>query len=340
MDALPRRTSGPLRRPVLALLCLALLGPLATPAADQPQTLTVGLIATTTVERVIENWKPFTEALARELQTPVRVLASKSYADIASGLRDGRIQLAWINNKLAIELVENDQAAVFAQMARLDGSRGYKSVLLARKDGPIQSLADVLSQAGRYSFGSGDKKSTSGYLVPNYHVFAKNKIEPEKHFKKLSHANHLDNFLAVADGRVDLATNNTEELPRYRAEYPEKFTRVSVIWESPLIPNDPILYRKDLGATLQQRIKKFFTAYGRTEAEKTSLKNINGLSGFRASSNYQLRPVVDLELFQMLTTAMAENANSPENYKAVMNSLTKRAARLDTVLNATRLDSP
>lgn len=339
MDTLTRRTPGT-RCPVLALLCLGLLGPLAARAADRAPPLSVGMIAASTAKKVIEDWKPFTDALARELQTPVKVLASKNYADISSALKDGSIQVAWINNKLAIELVESDQAAVFAQMVRLDGSRGYKSLLFARKDGPIQSLADVIGRPGVYSFGSGDKKSTSGYLVPNYYVFARNKIEPQKHFKQVSHANHLDNFLAVADGRVDLATNNTEELPRYQAEFPEKFARVSVIWESPLIPNDPIVYRKDLSVAMQQRIKKFFTAYGRTEAEKTTLKRINGLGSFRASSNFQLRPVVDLELFQALTNAMAENANSPEKLQAVMNGLTKRAARLDTVLNATRLDSP
>lgn len=325
---------------MLALLCLGLLGPLAARAADNTPALTVGLIAASTAENVTEDWKPLIEALARELQTPVKVLASKNYADISGALKDGSVQVAWINNKLAIELVENDQAAVFAQMVRLDGSRGYKSVLFARKGGPIQSLADVITRPGSYSFGAGDKKSTSGYLVPNYYVFAKNKIAPEKHFKQLSHANHMDNFLAVADGRVDLATNNTEELPRYQAEFAEKFARVSVIWESPLIPNDPMVYRKDLPVATQQRIKKFFTAYGRTEAEKATLKRINGLGSFRASSNYQLRPVVDLELFQALTNAMAENAKSPEKLAAVMGALTKRAARLDTVLNATRLDSP
>lgn len=337
MNTVTRRA---LRRPVLALLCLALLEPLVVRATDKAPALTVGLIVAGSVEKVTEDWRPFTEALARELQIPVKVLASKSYADISGGLKDGSIQVAWINNKLAIELVENNQAAVFAQMVRLDGSRGYKSLLFARKDGPIQSLADVLAHPGRYSFGSGDKKSTSGYLVPNYYVFARNKIDPDKHFKQVSHANHLDNFLAVADGRVDLATNNTEELPRYQAEYAEKFSRLKVIWESPLIPNDPIIYRKDLPAPVQQRIRKFFTSYGRTEAEKATLKNINGLSRFSTSSNYQLRPVVDLELFQLLTTRMAENADSPEKFRDVMDALTKRAARLDTVLNATRLESP
>jgi phosphonate transport system substrate-binding protein len=339
-NALPQHTQHLCRRLVLLLWPFTFLSPFVAHAADNASPLTIGLIVAGNVEKVIEDWRPFTDALARDLQTPVKVLASKNYADISNGLMDGRIQIAWINNKLAIELVENDQAAVFAQMVRLDGSRGYKSVLFARKDGPIQSLSDVISRPGVYNFGSGDKKSTSGYLVPNYYVFAKNKLEPQKHFKQLSHANHLDNFLAVADGRVDLATNNTEELPRYQAEFPEKFAQVRVIWESPLIPNDPVLYRKDLSVSTQQRIRKFFTAYGRNTVEKDTLKNINGLSGFRTSSNYQLRPIVDLQLFQALTAAMAENANSPEKLQLVMNTLTKRASRLDTALNATRLDNP
>ena len=339
-STLPRNMPHLRRFLAWILVPLVLLVPVAVRAGDNAPPLTIGLIVAGNVEKVTEDWKPFTDALAKELQVPVKVLASKNYADISGALMDGRVQVAWINNKLAIELVENDQAAVFAQMVRLDGSRGYKSLLFARKDGPIQSVADVISRPGVYSLGSGDKKSTSGYLVPNYYVFAKNKIVPEKHFKQVSNANHLDNFLAVADGKVDIATNNTEELPRYQAEFAEKFARVRVIWESPLIPNDPILYRKDLPAPTQQRIKKFFTTYGRTEAEKTTLKNINGLSGFRASSSYQLRPIVDLELFQTLTSAMAENANSPEKLQTVMGTLTKRAARLDTALNATRLDSP
>ncbi len=339
-DERPRRTVHARQRLGWALASLALLATLAASAADKDPTLTVGLIVAGSVEKVIEDWRPFTDALAKELQIPVKVLASKNYADISGALMEGRVQLAWINNRLAIDLVESDRATVFAQMVRLDGSRGYRSVLFARKDGPIQSLADVLGRPGVYSFGSGDKKSTSGYLVPNYYVFAKNKIEPQKHFKQIMHANHLDNFLAVADGRVDLATNNTEELPRYQADFPDKLSRIRVVWESPLIPNDPILYRKDLPAATQQRIRKFFTAYGRTDAEKATLKAINGLSGFRASSNYQLRPVVDLELFQMLTTAMDGKANSPERFQSVMDGLTKRAARLDTVLNATRLDGP
>lgn len=326
------------RRIVLTLVGLwaaLLAGRGAAAPAHDSSPLTVGLIATGEPEQVMQRWKPFTDALARELHLPVKVIASKDYGEIAGALKDGRVQLAWINNKLAIELVESDQAQVFAQMVRLDGTRGYKSVLIARKDGP--SLADLLARPGAYKFGSGDRKSTSGFLVPNYYVFTKNKIDPDRHFASVTHANHLDNFLAVADGKVDVATNNTEEIPRYQSEYRDRWDKVKVIWESPLIPNDPLLYRKDLPPALQQKIRKFVLAYGRNDAEKATLKEINGLSAFKASSNYQLRPVVDLELFQALTRAMAADPQGA-HFNQTVKDLTARAARLDSALNATRLE--
>ena len=329
------------RRALCAALCttfVAGLGLFPVHAADNPAPLTLGLIVTgDTVEKMLENWKPFTDALAKEMQRPVRMMASKDFAEVSGALKNGQVQVAWINNKLAIELVETDQALVFAQMVGLDGTRGYSSVLLARKDGVPQSLAEVIGHPGSYTLGAGNKESISGFLAPNYYVFAKNKIDPEKHFKKISRTNHRDNFLAVAGGQVDLATNNTADMQRYQVEFPDKMARVKVIWESPLIPNDPILYRKDLPAATQQRIKKFFLAYGRDEAEKATLKNMYDLSAFKASSNYQLRPVVDLALFQALTKAMSGPQDG--DFSNVLEQLTRRAARLDSLLNSTRIES-
>jgi len=320
-------------------LCVAGLGLFPVHAADAPAPLTLGLIVTgDTVEKMVENWKPFTDALAKDLQRPVRVLASKDFAEVSSALKNGQVQIAWINNKLAIELVETDQALVFAQMVGLDGTRGYSSVLLARKDGAPQTLVEVIARPGSYTLGAGNKESISGFLAPNYYVFAKNKIDPEKHFKKINRTSHRDNFLAVADGQVDLATNNTADMLRYQVEFPDKMARVKVIWESPLIPNDPILYRKDLPVATQQRIRKFFLAYGRDEAEKATLKNMYDLSAFKTSSNYQLRPVVDLALFQTLTKAMSGPQDGGD-FTAVLQQLTKRAARLDTLLNSTRIET-
>ena len=143
----------------------------------------------------------------------------------------------------------------------------------------------------------------------------------------------------MAEGRADLGTNNTEDLPRFQAELPDKYEQVKVIRESPLIPNDPLVYRKDLPAATRQRVRKFFIAYGKTGAEKATLKSINGLSGFIASSSQPLRPIVELDLFDALTKAMAGGPSNPGKFSSVTDQLTKRAARPDTLLNASRFDT-
>ncbi len=300
--------------------------------------LAIGLIATGTVEQTVQSWKPLTEALSHELQRPVEIVASKDYADIAKAAKEGRVQMVWVSNKVAIELVEPEIMTVFAQMVRKDGALGYKSLLLVPQDSPLRSVDDLVARPGAFRLAAGSDKSVSGYLVPNYYVFAKRKVDLAKHFSAVQRGSHRENFISLAEGKVDIATNNTEEMPRYKAEMPDKLSKVRVLWESPLIPNDPILYRKDMAPALQQQVKRFFVAYGRSPAEKAVLERINGLGGFKASGNYQLRPVVDLELFEALTRAMSSKANAPEAFGAEMQRLTQRASRLDVLMTASRVD--
>jgi phosphonate transport system substrate-binding protein len=49
-----------------------------------------------------------------------------------------------------------------------------------------------------------------------------------------------------------------------------------VIWTSPQIPNDPLLYRKDLPQGMKNKLEDFFTNYGKGKnatAQKDTLKN-------------------------------------------------------------------
>ena len=52
--------------------------------------------------------------------------------------------------------------------------------------------------------------------------------------------------MAVANGQVDVAANNTENMALIEKNNPEAFDKIKVIWKSPLIPSDPIVWRKDL----------------------------------------------------------------------------------------------
>src|SRR5690606_29765204 len=130
-------------------------------------------------------------------------------------------------------------------------------------DSPIDSLDDVIACEKSLNFGIGDPNSTSGFLVPTTFVFAANAINPKDCFKTVRNANHETNAMAVANKQVDVATNNTENMARIKETNPEAYAKIKEIWRSPLIPADPIVWRKDLDTGLKADIYYFMMSYGR-----------------------------------------------------------------------------
>ena len=109
-------------------------------------------------------------------------------------------------------------------------------------------------------------------------------------------SNHEGNFLAILNRQVDVATCNSEITQKMKESAPDKLAQIRILWTSPLIPRDPLVWRKDLPADLKNKLRDFVVNYGKNAREKEILKNLYGLSGFRASSNAQLIPIRQLEL--------------------------------------------
>ena len=64
--------------------------------------------------------------------------------------------------------------------------------------------------------------------------------------------------------KVDLATNNTENIyDRLKKTNPKAFKNLKEIWRSPLIPSDPMVWRKDLNMATKEKLAYFFLQYGR-----------------------------------------------------------------------------
>lgn len=274
------------------------------PLDGDPKELNFGFISTESSQNLKNQWEPLLADLAKALKMPVKSFFASDYAGIIEGMRFGKVQTAWLGNKSAMEAVDRANAEVFAQQVNSDGTQGYYSyVLVSKENTKLNSLTDLLKCDKSLNFGIGDPNSTSGYLVPSFYVFAQNKADPKTCFKTVRTANHETNLAAVANKQVDAATNNSEQLGRTMANLPELAAKVKVIWTSPLIPSDPMVYRRDLSNEMKARIKGFFLTYGRlgndAEREKKVLAGISaGLAPFVDSGNYQLYPVRELELFK------------------------------------------
>lgn len=282
----------------LATTALVALAP-AGAGAQEMKEFNFGFISTESSQNLKSDWQPILDDMAKKTGMKINAFFASDYAGIIEGMRFNKVHAAWYGNKSAMEAVDRASGEVFAQMVNADGTQGYYSHLIVHKDSPIKSLDDLLKNGKNLSFGNGDPNSTSGYLVPGYYVFAKNKIDPKTFFKVTRSANHETNALAVANKQVDVATNNSENLDKIKDRQPEKFNDIRVIWTSPLIALDPLVMRKDLPEATKKAVREFFYNYGKGgQQEKDNLMKVSKLSGFKASTNAQLTPIRQLELFK------------------------------------------
>jgi phosphonate transport system substrate-binding protein len=281
------------------LRTLAIAALSAAAALANAQEINFGIIATDSASTQRERWEPFFKDMEKKTGLSVKSFYAPDYAGVIEAMRFNKIQVAWYGNKAAMEAVDRANGEVFAQVMFADGSFGYKSLLITRQDSPLKSWDDVVKNGKSLNFGIGDPNSTSGFLVPTFYLFSQNKIDYRTAFKTARNASHGANIQAVLARQIDVATNNTEELDKLKASKPELASQLRVLWESPLIPSDPFVWRKDLDPAVKAKIKSFVLNYAKTdEQEKTILKNIYNYGGFRESSNEQLVPIRQLELFK------------------------------------------
>ncbi|MGU2313089.1 phosphonate ABC transporter substrate-binding protein [Pseudomonas aeruginosa] len=312
---------------VLAASAL-LAGSLAGMAhADQP-VINFGIISTESSQNLKSIWEPFLKDMSQQTGYQVKAFFAPDYAGIIQGMRFDKVDIAWYGNKAAMEAVDRAHGEIFAQTVAASGAPGYWSLLVANKDSKIDSVEDMLANAKSLTFGNGDPNSTSGYLVPGYYVFAKNNVDPVKAFKRTLNSSHEVNALAVANKQVDVATFNTEGMERLELTQPEKARQLKVIWKSPLIPGDPLVWRNNLSDEQKNKLRDFFFKYGANAEQKKVLADLQW-SKFQPSDDDQLLPIRQLELFKQRTD-VANNANlGAEEKAAKLKTLDEELAKLE-----------
>ena len=282
-------------KPMRYVFALTLLSASLMAAAQE---INFGVISTDSASVQRERWEPLFRDMEKRTGLTIKAFYAPDYAGVVEAMRFNKVQVAWYGNKAAIDAVDRSNGEVFAQILRSDGSLGYHSLLITQKDSPYNNLNDVLKNSKSINFGIGDPGSTSGFLVPSYYVFAMNKVDPRTAFKTIRNASHGANLQAVLAKQVDVATNNTEETDKLEQIKPEMAKELKIIWKSPLIPNDPIVWRKDLDPAVKAKVKNFLMGYGKTDADKEVMSRIYNYSGFKESTNDQLTPIRQLELYK------------------------------------------
>ena len=283
------------------------------PAAPPPQSLTFSIVSTENAQTQMQEWGPFLADMDRQTGLHVKPFFGSNYTAAIEAMRFKQSDLGWFTNNSGLEAVRRADGEVFARTSKPSGPDGYQAVIIVRKGSGI-TLERILRCDRTLAFGMGDAKSTSGTLAPMTYLFAPKGLDPARCFRSVRNATHEANLFAVGAGVLDAATNNTNSMDRMAALgtpiAAKTLANLEVIWRSPTIPEDPMIWRKDLDPAVKAKIRSFIFAYGtgtgrEAEHERAVLKRLQ-IGPFKPADDSHLIPVREIEATEQLVDARAK----------------------------------
>jgi len=237
------------------LVVLALAAGAPAQDASWPKELTFALLSTENAAEVTRRWGPIIAQLEKDLRIRVKSVTATDYRGTIEALKFKKAEIGHLGPKAYVEASTNNYANVepVAQLQLANGSLGYRSCLIVHADSDMFSPEDTMGK----TFAFNDPNSTSGYLVPSSFFMTEMSIDPQKHFSKVIFSgSHEASILAVANRKVEVASTNLPDLQQLTRENKVPRGELRVIWVSKLIPNDPVVVRKDLPPTLRAAIQE------------------------------------------------------------------------------------
>jgi phosphonate transport system substrate-binding protein len=217
-----------------------------------------------------------TEAI---LGVPTKLFAPADYNGVIEGLLGGNLDMAWLGASGYSKVYLTNPDAVVPVLTKIndDGSFGYYSIGFTRKDTGITSLEEMKGKV----FGFGDPNSTSGYLIPSIEIPAKGySMEPGEYFEDVIFTGgHEQTIIAVSNGDIDAGVSWADGLGDWEDGFNSgafrkavdaglvDMTQLTEIWRSKVIPEGPIVLRKDLPVDVMLKMTGMMAALPSTDPE-------------------------------------------------------------------------
>ena len=296
----------------VAALALAGCGEKKAAAPAAKDTVTFSILSTESAQNMESYWKPILADMEASTGMKVKPFFSSNYSSLIVAMGAKQTDVGWFSNASGLEAVRRSNGEVFARTFDPSGTDGYKSVIIVPVDSKL-TVEGLLKCDKTLNFGIGDKKSTSGTLAPMTYLFIPANKKPETCFKTVLSASHDANLFAVANHKLDAATNNTTALKLNAFKGNAQAGKVKVIWASPTLPEDPIVWRKDLDPVVKEKLRQFFLTYGQGDTPVAAQQRLNlkrlSMGGFKAADNSHLLIVREMEALE--NVGLAREAGDP-----------------------------
>lgn len=222
-----------------------------------------------------------------ESNTPYKYKISipPSFIAVVEAFGTNRVDVASIN--MYGYILAREKYGVEARLITIRfGERTYRAQFLARADSGIKKLADL--QGKKIAFV--DPSSVSGYLLPLKYL-KDHGIKPKETMFAMRHDNVVSMIYqrqvdAGATFYTKPAENQIQDARRLvRSQYPDVEEKIKIIELTSEIPNDPIVFRKDLPEDMKKTIVDAMIKFAGTPEGQVAMKQLSSVTG--------LAPVTD-----------------------------------------------
>lgn len=247
------------------LLAFLLLGGCGSVGAqcENPARLRFSLVPQGDAGRDLSAYRPLVAAIEARLGKPVEQLQPQSYGSVVEGLAASTIDFAVLGPASYLKARgANPEVQVFASYAKRAGpfqEQGpyYRALLVVPAASRHRSLESL--QGGTLALT--DPGSTSGAVLPRRVFPALTGRSLDGFFGRIVYVGDHDRAgLAVAAGKVDAAFLSGFHLSELVRQGRIEADSVRVLWRSEPIPQDAIVYRGRLCASIREGIRAVFLA--------------------------------------------------------------------------------
>jgi len=238
----------------LSRLILSTVLCLAASLSAQAETFTFTAIPDADASRLQERFDKVADYLSAELGVEVKYIPVKSYAAAITAFKNNQVQLAWFGGLSGVQarrLVVNSEAIAQGYEDQL-----FKTYFIAHHSTGLTE-ADVFPadiQGKTFTFGS--KGSTSGRLMPEFHIREQFNMAPEQVFARVGFSgDHSQTIAQVQAGAYQVGAVNYQVWETELASGKIDPSKVSVIWRTPTYPDYQWTIRGDVDARYGDNFK-------------------------------------------------------------------------------------
>mgnify|MGYP003131420102 FL=1 len=229
------------------LLTAALTALLTTTSLASAQTLYFSAIPDEDETRLVSRFSQVAEYLEGELGVDVEFLPVKSYAASVTAFRNDQIQLAWFGGLTGVQARLSTPGSRAIAQGKEDPI--FVSYFIANTETGLEPSDSFPIEAAGMSFTFGAKTSTSGRLMPEYHIRQETGEAPAAFFSRVGFSgDHSQTLRLVASGAWQLGALNFAVYDKAVAEGAPEVETARVIWQTPPYPDYNWTIRGDVDA--------------------------------------------------------------------------------------------